>query len=170
MAASTDFDEQSYIHSLMNALRMEEIVSRHSAIMDKYDPQKKVALAVDEWGIVCSKEEAPDYFYQQNSLRDALLAASTLNIFNNHCERVRMANLAQIANVLQSLVLTSGDSMLLTPTYYVFKLFSVHQDAHWLPLKIACPNYTYNLSKYSCGERVGVDGFEWRDTSDAGES
>jgi alpha-L-arabinofuranosidase len=112
--------------------------------MDKYDPQKKVALIVDEWGIVTSKEEAPDVFYQQNSLRDALMAASTLNIFNNHCERVRMANLAQTVNVLQSLVLTSGDSMVLTPTYYVFALFKVHQNAKWIPIKIQSPNYDFN--------------------------
>jgi alpha-L-arabinofuranosidase len=143
--ASTDFGEQQYFSSLRNALTMEEIVSKHSAIMDRYDPQKKIALIVDEWGIVTSKDEAPDFFYQQNSLRDALIAASTLNIFNNHCERVRMANLAQTVNVLQSLVLTSKDSMVLTPTYYVFDLYKVHQDAKLLPLKIVSPNYVFNM-------------------------
>jgi alpha-L-arabinofuranosidase len=142
---ATDFGEKQYFGALRNALKMEEIVSRHSAIMDKYDPQKKIALIVDEWGIVLGKEAAPDFFYQQNSLRDALMAASTLNIFNNHCERVRMANLAQTVNVLQSLVLTSGDSMVLTPTYYVFDLYKVHQDAKMLPIKIVSPNYVFNM-------------------------
>jgi alpha-L-arabinofuranosidase len=143
-AAATNFGEKQYIVSLKNALMMEEIVSKHSAIMDKYDPQKKIALIVDEWGIVTSREEAPDVFYQQNSLRDALIAASTLNIFNNHADRIRMANLAQTVNVLQSLVLTKGDSMLLTPTYYVFDLFKIHQDAHSLTVNYTPPTYSYN--------------------------
>jgi alpha-L-arabinofuranosidase len=141
---STDFGEDQYFNGLSNALKMEKIVSKHSAIMDKYDPQKRIAFIVDEWGIVLGREAAPDFFYQQNALRDALMAASTLNIFNNHCERVRMANLAQTVNVLQSLVLTSGDSMVLKPTYYVFDLFKAHQNAKWAPLKMECPNYTYN--------------------------
>lgn len=133
------FKEAEYFNSLKSALRMEEIVSKHSAIMDKYDPSKKVALIVDEWGMVVGDENSKSYFYQQNSLRDALAAASTLNIFNNHCERIRMANLAQAVNVLQSLVLTSGDSMVLTPTYYVFDLYKVHQDAKWLPITVESP-------------------------------
>jgi alpha-N-arabinofuranosidase len=143
-SAATDFGEKQYFNSLRNALIIDEIVSKHSAIMDKYDPQKKIALIVDEWGIVTSKEDAPDFFYQQNSLRDALMAALTLNIFDNHCERVRMANLAQTVNVLQSLVLTRGDSMVLTPTYYVFDLYKVHQNAKWIPIKVQSPNYDFN--------------------------
>ena len=89
---------------------MEELVTRHSTIMDKYDPNKKVALAVDEWGIWTDVEPGtnPGFLYQQNSLRDAIVAATTLNIFNNHSDRVRLANLAQTVNVLQALVLTQG--------------------------------------------------------------
>jgi alpha-L-arabinofuranosidase len=144
--SATNFSEEQYFHSLKNCLRMEELIEKHSAILDKYDPKKKVALVVDEWGIWKDAELGtnPAFLYQQNSLRDALIAATTLNIFNNHCERVKMANLAQTVNVLQALVLTNGDSMLLTPTYYVFDLFKVHQNAKWIPIKIQSPNYNYN--------------------------
>jgi len=144
---ATDFTADQYFHSLKNALRMDEIINGHTAIMDRFDPAKKIALIIDEWGIVVGDENSASYFYQQNSLRDALAAASTLNIFNNHCDRVRMANLAQIANVLQSLILTSGDSLLLTPTYWVFDLFKVHQDAHSLVVKFNSPDYVYNGAK-----------------------
>src|SRR5579863_1074801 len=142
MASSMSFTEAQYFGSLKNALRMDSIISRHAAIMDKYDPGKRVALIVDEWGIAIARPEAPEFFYQQNSLRDALVAATTLNIFNNHCDRVRMANLAQAVNVLQSLILTSADSMVLTPTYFVFDLYKVHQDAKWLAVQLkGVPSY-----------------------------
>jgi alpha-N-arabinofuranosidase len=134
---ATAFGRPQYFSSLKSALRMEQIIAGHASIMDRYDPGKKVALIIDEWGVVVGDENSQSYFYQQNSLRDAIAAASTLNIFNNHCDRVKMANLAQAVNVLQSLVLTSGDSMVLTPTYYVFNLYKVHQDAKWLPLQIS---------------------------------
>jgi alpha-N-arabinofuranosidase len=111
--------------------------------MDKYDPQKKVALAVDEWGIWTDPEPGtnPGFLYQQNSLRDALIAASTLNIFNNHCDRVKMAALAQTVNVLQALILTDKEKMLLTPTYYIFDMYKVHQDAKYLDIKLKSPDY-----------------------------
>jgi alpha-N-arabinofuranosidase len=143
---ATGFNESDYFHALKNCLHIEELVSRHSAIMDKYDQEKKAALVVDEWGIWTDVEKGsnPGFLYQQNSLRDALIAASTLNIFNNHADRIRMANLAQTVNVLQALVLTDKDKMLLTPTYYVFDLFKVHQDAQLLPIEIASPDYSYN--------------------------
>jgi len=144
---ATDFTADQYFHSLKNALRMDEIINGHAAIMDRFDPAKKIALIIDEWGIVVGDENSASYFYQQNSLRDALAAASTLNIFNNHCDRVRMANLAQITGVLRSLVLTSGDSLLLTPTYWVFDLFKVHQNAHSLVVKFNSPNYTFGDSQ-----------------------
>ena len=109
--SATSFTEQEYFSTMENALKMEELVSKHSAIMDKYDPLKKVALAVDEWGVWTDPEPGtnPGFLYQQNSLRDALIAATTLNIFNNHCDRVKMAELAQTVNVLQSLILTKKE-------------------------------------------------------------
>lgn len=142
--SATSFDESQYVNTMKNCLRMEEIVSKHSAIMDKYDPSKKVALVVDEWGIWTNVEPGtnPGFLYQQNSLRDALIAGTTLNIFNNHSDRVKMANLAQTINVLQALILTDKEKMLLTPTYHVFDLYKVHQDASYLPIDFVSPDYT----------------------------
>ncbi|WP_431293385.1 alpha-N-arabinofuranosidase [Pedobacter sp. P26] len=143
--SATSFGEDQYFGGLKNALKMEEVVAKHSAIMDKYDPQKKVALLVDEWGIWTAQEpgQPKDWLFQQNSLRDALIAASTLNIFNNHSDRVRVANLAQTVNVIHSVILTKGEQMVLTPTYYVFDMMKVHQDAKLLPLQISSPDYAF---------------------------
>jgi alpha-N-arabinofuranosidase len=123
---------------------MEELVTKHSAIMDKYDPKKKVGLLVDEWGTWYDVEPGtnPGFLYQQNTLRDALVAGINLNIFNNHADRVRMSNIAQMINVLQAIILTKDKEMVLTPTYYVFKLYNVHQEAQVLPIEIKCGKYT----------------------------
>jgi alpha-N-arabinofuranosidase len=141
--SATAFDESQYFNTMQNCLKMEELVTKHSAVMDKYDPKKKVALVVDEWGIWTDVEPGtnPGFLYQQNSLRDALIAGTTLNIFNNHSDRVRMANLAQTVNVLQALVLTEKDKMILTPTYHIFDLYKVHQDAKYLPIEFVSPDY-----------------------------
>ena len=146
---ATGFDEAQYFSTLRNCLKMDAIVARHSAIMDKYDPAKKVALLVDEWGVWTDVEPGtnPGFLYQQNSLRDALVAGTTLNIFNNHADRVRGANLAQAVNVLQALVLTDKEKMLLTPTYHVFDLYQVHQDATLLPLQFTSPDYALGGEK-----------------------
>ena len=146
---ATAFGEDDYFKALAACLRMETIVSKHSAIMDKYDPGKKIALVVDEWGIWTDAEPGtnPAFLYQQNSLRDALIAATTLNIFNNHADRVKMAALAQTVNVLQALILTDKDKLLLTPTYHVFDLYKVHQDAQQLAIRINSPNYSYGAGK-----------------------
>ncbi len=147
--SATQFDEQQYFNTMKNCLQMEELVTRHSAIMDKYDSTKRVALVVDEWGVWTDVEPGtnPGFLYQQNSLRDALIAGTTLNIFNNHADRVRMANLAQTVNVLQAVILTKGNKMLLTPTYHVFDLYKVHQDAKLLPLTFTSPDYTMGDQK-----------------------
>jgi len=144
--SATVFDEEQYFRALKNCLFIKELIEKHSAIMDKYDPQRKVFLAIDEWGISLKPEPGtnPNFLYQQNSLRDALIAATTLNIFNNHCARVRMANLAQAVNVLQALVLTKENQMLKTPTWYVFDLYKDHQNAQWLPIHLTTPGYTYH--------------------------
>ena len=117
---------------------MDELITKHSAIMDKYDPQKKVALVVDEWGGWYDVEPGtnPGFLYQQNTMRDAMIAGATLNIFNNHADRVRMANLAQTINVLQAVILTDKEKMILTPTYHVMEMYNVHQDATLLPVDI----------------------------------
>jgi alpha-N-arabinofuranosidase len=139
----TKFDEKQYFETMKTALLMEELVTKHSEIMDKYDPEKKTALIVDEWGGWYDVEEGtnPGFLYQQNTMRDAMIAGTTLNIFNNHSDRVRMANLAQTVNVLQAVILTKGDQMLLTPTYHVMHLYKVHQDAKLLPVKVDTPQY-----------------------------
>lgn len=147
--SATAFNEQAYFKTMRNCLKMEEYVTKHAAIMDKYDKEKKVALLVDEWGIWTDVEAGtnPGFLYQQNSLRDALIAGTTLNIFNNHSDRVRGANLAQSVNVLQAVILTKGRQMLLTPTYYVFDLFKVHQDAKLIPIKFESPDYVSGAEK-----------------------
>ena len=147
--SATQFDEKEYFKTMKNCLRMDELVTKHSAVMDKYDSTKRVALVVDEWGIWTDVEPGtnPGFLYQQNSLRDALIAATHLNIFNNHADRVRMANLAQTVNVLQALILTKGRDMLLTPTYYVFDLYKIHQDAKLIPLKFESPDFVSGTEK-----------------------
>ncbi len=113
---------------------MEELIRMHGAIMDSYDPEKKIGLIVDEWGTWFDVEPGtnPGFLYQQNTMRDALVAAVSLNIFNKHCDRVKMACIAQMVNVLQAVILTEGDKMLLTPTYHVFHMYRGHQDAELL--------------------------------------
>lgn len=124
-------DEGSYYRTLRRALYMDELLKRHKHVMDRFDPDGRVAVIVDEWGTWHLPEEGtnPSFLFQQNTMRDAVAAAVTLNIFNSHCDRVCMANLAQMVNVLQSVILTHGDQMVLTPTYHVFDLYRGHQDA-----------------------------------------
>lgn len=128
---ATGFGELGWYKTMKNALYMEELVTKHSSIMDKYDPNKRIALAVDEWGCWFNVEKGtnPGFLYQQSTMRDALVAGITLNIFNKHSERVRIANIAQMVNVLQSVILTEGEKMILTPTYHVFNMYKHHQDA-----------------------------------------
>ncbi len=139
--SATAFSREEYFKTMKQALRMEDLVRKHSEIMDRYDPKKAVALVVDEWGgwYDVEPETNPAFLFQQNTMRDAVLAGATLNIFNNHCDRVRMANLAQTVNVLQAVVLTQDKKMVLTPTYHVFDLYSVHQDAVLLPTTVVTP-------------------------------
>ena len=147
--SATQFDEEDWFFQLKNALHMEDLVNRHSEIMDKYDPQRRVALAVDEWGAWHRVEPGtnPGFLYQQNSLRDALVAGCTLNIFNNHAGRVRIANIAQMVNVLQAMILTDKEKMLLTPTYHVFEMYAVHHDAKLLPSTIESADYAYGSDR-----------------------
>jgi alpha-L-arabinofuranosidase len=141
--SATKFDEAMWHATLRRALEMQTIVSKTAAIMDKQDSRKQVSLFVDEWGVWHNVEPGtnPGFLYQQNTLRDALAAAMTFNIFNNACDRVKMANIAQTINVLQSVILTDGPKMVLTPTYYVFRMYMVHQDATLLPTELKCPDY-----------------------------
>lgn len=144
--SATDFTEDQYFTIMERALRMEELIQKHVAIMDKYDKDKRVALYVDEWGGWYDVEPGtnPGFLYQQNTMRDAMLAGATLNIFNNHADRVKMANIAQAVNVLQAVVLTDEEKMLLTPTYHVMRMYAVHHDAQLIPLQFVSPLFIHN--------------------------
>lgn len=138
------FNEDQYFKVLENGLRMDELITKHSVILDMYDPAKRVGFVVDEWGVWYNVEPNtnPGFLFQQNTLRDALLAGEILNVFHKHCDRVKMANIAQMVNVLQAIIFTEGEKMLLTPTYYVFDMYKVHQDATMLPMTVEAPDYS----------------------------
>ncbi len=146
---ATEFEEDGWFDVLQGTLRMEEILKQNVAIMDRYDPENKVDLIIDEWGTWHYVEEGtnPRFLYQQNSLRDAVVAALNLNIFNNFCERLYMANIAQTVNVLQAMILTKDDQIVRTPTFYVYKMFVPHQEANMLPVQLKCRDYEYKDEK-----------------------
>lgn len=161
--SATVFDESGWIEIIAKARHMETLVRRHGTIMDQYDPQKKVALIVDEWGTWYAVEPGthPRFLYQQNTMRDALVAAVTFDIFNNHADRVRMANIAQTVNVLQAVILTQGEKMLLTPTYHVFDLYAAHQDAMLVPIDVCSESYhlgDYCVPALSASASIGAEG------------
>lgn len=142
--SATDFDERQWFQTMRANLQMDRVINGHAAIMDRYDPQKQIGLVVDEWGNWFNVEPGtnPGFLYQQNTLRDALTAAIHLNIFNKYADRIKVANLAQTVNVLQSVILTKDDKMVLTPTYHVFRMFRVHQGARLLKIDLKCEDYT----------------------------
>jgi alpha-N-arabinofuranosidase len=160
--ASVGFGEKEYGQILKETLKMEDLVNKHSAIMDKYDPQKKIAVIVDEWGSWYAPLPGsnPGFLVQQNSIRDAILAALNLNIFARHAERVRGANIAQMINVLQAMIMTDKEKMVLTPTYHVFKMYLPFQDATFIPV-------TFNAGTYTNGDITlpRVDAIAAKDTS-----
>jgi alpha-L-arabinofuranosidase len=141
---SVNFGETEYAQILKKTLEMEGLIDKHAAIMDKYDPQKKIALVVDEWGAWYAPAPGtnPGFLIQQNSQRDAVLAALNINIFARRADRVRMANIAQMINVLQAMILTDKEKMLLTPTYHVFKMYVPFQDATFVPVAFDAGTYT----------------------------
>jgi alpha-L-arabinofuranosidase len=143
---SVGFGETEYAQILKSTLEMNDLVEKHSAIMDKYDPEKKVALVVDEWGgwYAPLPGSTLGFLVQQNSLRDAVLAALNLNVFARHADRVRMANIAQMINVLQAMILTDKEKMVLTPTYYVYKMYVPFQDATFVPATFDAGKFTHD--------------------------
>ena len=162
--SATDFDDAVWYKTLYKALYMDTLVTQHGAIMDKYDPDKKIGMCVDEWGAwyTCEPGTNPGFLYQQNTLRDALIAGITLNIFNKHCDRVKIAALAQMVNVLQAVILTEGGMMIKTPTYHVMHMYRHHQGASLLESAVTgagetgigkwkVPKVTESVSKDSDG-------------------
>ncbi len=142
--SATQFGEDEWFATLKRTLIMDELIGKHGRIMDKYDPQKHIGLMVDEWGTWYDPEPGANQsaLYQQNTIRDAVVAGVNLNIFNQHCDRVKMANIAQTVNVLQAMILTDKEKMVLTPTYHVFEMYKVHQGATLIPVELNAPQYT----------------------------
>jgi alpha-N-arabinofuranosidase len=157
--AATGFGEDQWFSTLKKTLHMEELITRHAAIMDKAEAtmkpsgrpggDKKVGLVVDEWGTWYDQEPGskPGFLYQQNSLRDAIVAALNFHIFHKHADRVVMANIAQTINVLQAMILTDKEKMLRTPTYWVFEMLKVHQGGTFLPVELQSPDYAFGQDK-----------------------
>ena len=163
---SEGFGETEYAQILKSTLDMNDLINKHSAIMDKYDPEKNVALVIDEWGAWYAPLPGshPGFLLQQNSLRDAVLAALNLNIFARHADRVRMANIAQMINVLQSMILTDKEKMVRTPTYYVYKMYVPFQDASFVPISFDAGAYTHGditLPRVDAIAAKGKDGKLW---------
>ncbi len=147
--SSTNFAEDQWFSTLQRTLKMEELITKHSEIMDRYDAKKRIGLVVDEWGTWYDVEPGTNggFLYQQSTMRDALVAVLNLHIFHAHADRVTMANIAQIINVLQSVILTDKEKMLLTPTYHAMELMNVHQDATSLPVALTSPDYAVGPEK-----------------------
>ncbi|MGP4062084.1 alpha-N-arabinofuranosidase [Halobacillus sp. H74] len=161
--SATDFDQNEWDITMSRALYMDELITKHSTIMDHYDPEKRVGLIVDEWGTWFDVEPGtnPGFLYQQNTIRDALVAGVSLNIFNHHSDRVQMANIAQTVNVLQSMILTEGEEMVLTPTYHIFDMYKVHQDAENLPIEVETEqiiNGDVSIPKIQASASIAKDG------------
>jgi alpha-N-arabinofuranosidase len=144
--SAIDFPEDEWFITMKKALHMDELITKHSTIMDKYDPDKRIGMIIDEWGTWFDVEPGtnPGFLYQQNTIRDALVAGLHFNIFHNHADRVQMTNIAQTVNVLQAMILTEGEKMILTPTYHVFDMYKVHQDAELLAVDSTFGTYEYN--------------------------
>jgi alpha-L-arabinofuranosidase len=146
---STGFPEKEWISTLKHTMQIDEYITNNVKILDKNDSQGKVALYVDEWGTWYAPEPGrePGFLYQQNTLRDALVAGLNFNIFHTHAKRVQMTNIAQMVNVLQAMILTDGAKMALTPTYHVFQMYIPFQGATFLPTDVTTPEY--KLGEYS---------------------
>lgn len=141
--SATGFDEKLWFQTLKKTTFMDELITRHDTIMSEYDPEKRIKLIIDEWGTWYNVEPGtnPGFLYQQNTMRDALVAGINLNIFHKHNQRVGMANIAQVINVLQAVILTSGAEMIVTPTYHVMEMYKVHQDATLVATELEGPAY-----------------------------
>ncbi len=141
---SVQFGEQEYAALVADTLTLDRLINTHVQIMDRHDPEKRVGLFVDEWGVWLAPlpDTNPGFLAQQNTMRDAVIAALNLNIFARHADRVRGANIAQMVNVLQAMVLTDGPRMVLTPTYHVFHMYVPFQNATFVPLELNAGTYT----------------------------
>jgi alpha-N-arabinofuranosidase len=158
--AATGFSEDEWYSTIRNTLAMDDFITKNVAVMDKNDPQKKIGLYVDEWGTWYDVEKGTKsgFLYQQNSLRDAVVAALNFNIFHAHAERVRMTNIAQMVNVLQAMILTDKEKMLRTPTYYAYRMYVPFQDAAALPMTISNNSEVHSVPQVSVSAARAKDG------------
>jgi alpha-N-arabinofuranosidase len=163
---ATGFGEAEYVKLLKETLRMDELIRTHAAVMDKYDPEKKIALVVDEWGawLAPTPGSKEGFLEQQNSQRDAMIAALNINTFARHADRVRMANIAQMVNVLQAMLLTDQEKLVKTPTYHVFRMYVPFQDATFVPIRLDAQTYVHGdveLQRVDAIAARGKDGKVW---------
>lgn len=164
--SSIDFGEREYAMLIKDTLKMEDMIRVHSAVMDKYDPAKKVPLVIDEWGVWLAKlpGSRDGFLHQQNSIRDAIIASINLNMFTRHADRVRMTAIAQMVNVLQAMILTDGPKMVLTPTYHLFKMYVPFQNATRLPIDFDAGTYSFGdvrVPRIDAIAARGTDGKLW---------
>lgn len=164
--SSTDFGEREYAMLIKDTLKMEDMIRVHSAVMDKYDPDKNVPLVIDEWGVWLAKlpGSKDGFLHQQNSIRDAIIASINLNMFTRHADRVRMTAIAQMVNVLQAMILTDGPKMVLTPTYHLFKMYVPFQNATRLPISFDAGTYKFDevsVPRIDAIAARGTDGKLW---------
>lgn len=164
--SSIDFGEREYAMLIKDTLKMEDMIRVHSAVMDKYDPAKKVPLVIDEWGVWLAKlpGSRDGFLHQQNSIRDAIIASINLNMFTRHADRVRMTAIAQMVNVLQAMILTDGPRMVLTPTYHLFKMYVPFQNATRLPIDFDAGTYSFGdvrVPRIDAIAARGTDGKLW---------
>jgi alpha-N-arabinofuranosidase len=158
--SATEFSKEIYDATVVRAGFIDTLCRNHGAIMDLYDPDQRVGLIVDEWGTWYDVEPGtnPGFIYMQDTMRDAIVAALTLNVFNKHCKRVHMANIAQLINVLQAVILTEGAEMVMTPTFHVFEMFKDHQGAELVASDVECPDMTYGkLSTPMVSQSASID-------------
>ena len=165
--AATGFTESEWFSTLQQTMRMDGFIRRNVAVLDKNDPQKKLGFYVDEWGTWYDVEPGtnPGFLFQRNTLRDAVVAALNFNIFHAHAERVRMTMIAQMVNVLQAMIITDKEKMLLTPTYHAYKMYIPFQDATSLPTAVnndvAYSSDNKSIPGISASSARGKDGKIW---------
>ena len=150
MESATDFDDELYYKTIAAANFSDELITRHSEIMNRYDPEKKIGLVIGEWGCWHKVEEGtnPGFLYQQNTMRDVISGMLILHVFHKHNDRVKMANIAQMVNVLQAMILTDGEKMVLTPTYHLFRMMKGHMDGERVDVDYDCEEQEINGLKF----------------------
>ena len=162
--SATQFDNDQYYWALGKCLEIEDVIKKHKAIMDEKDPDHHVDLLVDEWGTWWDEEPGTiaGHLYQQNALRDAFVAALSLNVFHRHTDRIVMANIAQVVNVLQSMILTDQEGsghMVLTPTYHVFQMYTPFMEATYLPIDIESETIKVRHEYFTAMDATRADGY-----------